>query len=261
MPTFIDTHAHLDDDRFAGDLEATLARAAAAGVERILCIGIDRGTSEAAVRLAEMYPHILRAVVGIQPNHVAEAAEGDFQVIEQLAERDCVVGIGESGLDRYWKKAPFDMQEDYYRRHFALARRKGIPIVIHCREADADNLRMLREQFDENGPVKGVMHSFAGDAATAAECVRLGLHISFSGMVTYKNAQNLRDAAKVVSLDRLLVETDSPYLAPVPHRGKRNEPAFVVHTAAVLAEAIQRPLEEVAEATTANAMALFGMMS
>jgi len=259
MPHFIDTHAHLDDDRFAGDLEPTLERAAAAGVERILCIGIDRGTSEAAVRLAERHPHILRAVVGIQPNHVAEAVAGDFEAIDQLAERSCVVGIGESGLDRYWDKAPFPLQEDYFRKHFTLARRLKFPIVIHCRDADADCLRMLREEFDAHGPVKGVMHSFAGSAETAAECLRLGLHLSFSGMLTYKNAQSLRDAAVVAPLDRLLVETDCPYLAPVPHRGQRNEPAFIAHTAAVLAEAVGVPLDELAVATTANAKALFAL--
>jgi len=257
MPSYFDTHAHLDDDRFAGDLAATLDRAAAAGVERILCIGIDRATSEAAVRLAEEHPQILRAVVGIQPNHVAEAPPGDFEAIERLADRPCVVGIGESGLDRYWDRAPFEMQRVYFRDHLELARLLKLPIVIHCRDADEDCLRMLREEFDAHGPVNGIMHSFAGSTETAAECVRLGLHISFSGMITYKNAQNLRDTAPTIPRERLLVETDCPYLAPAPHRGKRNEPAFVIHTSAMLASAIGIPAEELAAITTANARRLF----
>ena len=169
------------------------------------------------------------------------------------------MGIGESGLDRYWDRAPFPLQEDYYRKHLALARRLNLPIVIHCREADDDNLRMLKEEFDQHGPVKGVMHSFAGNPATTEACVALGLHISFSGMITYKNAQHLRDAAAIIPHDRLLVETDCPYLAPAPHRGKRNEPAFVVHTAEMLAGAIGLSLAETAEITTRNARNLFSL--
>ena len=257
MPTYFDTHAHLDDDRFAGDLAATLDRAAAVGVERILCIGIDYATSEAAVRLAAEHPQVLQAIVGIQPNHVAEVAPGDFEAIIELAEHPSVCGIGESGLDRYWDRAPFPLQEEYFRKHLELARAKGFPIVIHCRDADDDCLRMLREEFDSHGPVKGIMHSFAGSTATAAECVRLGLHISFSGMITYKNAQNLRDTAPTIPRERLLVETDCPYLSPAPHRGKRNEPAFVIHTAAILASAIGIPAEELAVITTTNARRLF----
>lgn len=250
----IDTHAHLDDERFAADLPDVLARAAAAGVTHALTIGIDLPTSRNAVALAARFPQ-LRAVVGIQPNHVAEAGSGDWDEIVTLAETAAnVVAVGESGLDRYWDRAPFPLQEDYFNRHLALARRLNVPIVIHCREAEADVLRVLRAF---GGPVRGVMHSFSGDAAVALQCLELGLHISFAGMVTYKNADALREVAKVVPIDRLLVETDSPYLAPVPVRGKRNEPAFVRHTAELVANVRGESADVLCEATTRNARELF----
>jgi TatD DNase family protein len=172
-----------------------------------------------------------------------------------------VVAVGETGLDRYWDRTPFAQQEDYFARHIELARRLGKPFVIHCREAEADVVRVLRDEFEKRGPVRAVMHSFSGDRATAWACVEMGLHVSFAGMVTYKTAQDLRDVATGVPADRLLVETDCPYLAPVPHRGKRNEPAFVAHTAACLAEARGVPAEVLAEETTRNARELFGLPS
>ncbi len=256
MPaTLIDTHAHLDDDRFAADLPAVLDRAAAAGVSHTLTIGIDLATSRAAVALAGQWPQ-LRAVVGIQPNHVSEAQPGDFDEIVKLAEAPGVVGVGETGLDRYWDRAPFPLQEEFFVKHLALARRLNKPVVIHCREADADVLRVLRAF---GGPVSGVMHSFCGDADTAAACLELGLHVSSAGMLTYKNADALRAVAATIPLNRLLVETDSPYLAPVPVRGKRNEPAYVRHTAEVLAKLKGVSIEELAEETTRNARRLFGL--
>jgi TatD DNase family protein len=169
------------------------------------------------------------------------------------------VALGETGLDRYWDHTPFPAQEDYFARHLELARRHKLPVVIHCREAEADVVRMLRADFDRHGPVRAVMHSFTGDLATARDCLAMGLFISFAGMVTYKNAEALREVAKEVPPDRLLVETDSPYLAPVPQRGKRNEPAFVAHTAALLARERGVSPEVIAEQTTRNARALFGL--
>jgi TatD DNase family protein len=253
----IDTHAHLDDDRFAADLPAVLDRAAAAGITHTLTIGIDLPTSRAAVELASRFPS-LRAVVGIQPNHVSDAGPGDWDEIVKLAETAAnVVAVGETGLDRYWDRAPFPLQEDYFARHLALCRRLNLPVVVHCREAEADVVRVLREF---GGPVRGVMHSFSGDAGTAAACLELGLHISFAGMVTYKNADALREVAKTIPLDRLLVETDSPYLAPVPVRGKRNEPAFVRHTAECVAKVRGASVDELSEATTRNARELFGLV-
>jgi TatD DNase family protein len=257
-PELIDTHAHLDDPRFADDLPAVLERAAAAGVSRVLTVGIDLATSRAALALAARHPDRIAAVVGIQPNHVAEAGPGDFDEVARLAADPLAVAVGETGLDRYWDKAPFDLQEAYFVRHLELARRLGKPVVIHCRDAGPDAVRVLRGEFDRGGPVRAVMHSFTGDAETARACLDLGLHLSFAGMLTYKTAADLRDVARLVPRERLLVETDSPYLAPVPVRGQRNEPAFVAHTAACLAGLVGLSVAELAEQTTLNTRELFG---
>jgi TatD DNase family protein len=252
----IDTHAHLDDDKFRDDLADVLARAAAAGVRRVITIATTASTSATSMALAEQHS-LLSATVGIQPNHVAEAAADAWDQVVRLVSHPQVVGIGETGLDRHWDFTPFAQQEDYFARHLELARKNDLPVVIHCREAEADVVHMLRVEFNRHGPVRGVMHSFTGDSATAAACVEMGLHISFAGMITYKNAQDLREVAKTVPLERLLVETDSPYLAPVPVRGKRNEPAFVAHTLSCLAGVRGIDPDELARQTTVNARALF----
>lgn len=253
----IDTHAHLDDDRFAADLPAVLERAQAAGVTNVLTIGIDAATSRAAVALAEKHP-MLFAAAGIQPNHVAEAHAGEWDAILELTKHPKVIAIGETGLDRYWDRAPIPLQEEYFARHLELARLLGKPVVIHCREAEADVVRMLRAEFNQHGPIRGVMHSFTGDEATARDCLAMGLHISFAGMLTFKNSEALRKVAATVPLNCVLVETDSPYLAPMPHRGKRNEPAFVAHTAACLASVLGVSAEKISEQTYQNAKELFG---
>lgn len=258
MPHFIDTHAHLDDDKFRDDLPAVLQRAAAAGLCRIVTVATTAADSERCVRLAEQYP-LLAATIGIQPNHVAEAAADDWDKIRALVNQAGVVALGETGLDRYWDFTPFAQQEDYFARHLQLARQHHLPVVIHCREAEADVVRMLREDYDRYGPIRAVMHSFTGTLETARACLVMGLYISFAGMVTFKNAQPLRDVARQVPLDRLLIETDCPYLAPVPQRGQRNEPAYVVHTAACLAREIGIDLATLAEHTTRNAWKLFGL--
>jgi TatD DNase family protein len=257
-PQFIDTHAHLDDERFQSDLPAVLERARAAGVGPIIAIATTAPSSSQCVALAAAHPE-LYASVGIQPNNVAEAAPGAWDQVVKLVTSPKIVAVGETGLDRHWDYTPFPQQEDYFARHLELARRHKLAVVIHCRDAEADTVRMLREDFDRNGPVRAVMHSFTGDLATAETCLAMGLFISFAGMITYKNAQALREVAAKVPLDRLLVETDSPYLAPVPVRGQRNEPANVVHTAACLAGELRRAPELVAEATTQNAARLFGV--
>ncbi len=255
---YIDTHAHLDDPQFASDLPQVIERAAAAGVCRVITIATTGPSSAACVQLAAQHS-ALRATVGIQPNHVAEAGPTDWDEVVRLSQSPGVVGIGETGLDRYWDYTPFPQQEDYFARHLELARGHGKAVVIHCREAEADVVRMLRADYEKHGPVRGVMHSFTGDQATAEACLAMGLYISFAGMVTYKNAQNLRDVAKIIPLDRLLIETDSPYLAPVPVRGKRNEPANVVHTAVCLATLKELESAAIATATSQNARLLFEM--
>jgi TatD DNase family protein len=255
----IDTHSHLFDERFRADLPAVLSRAAAAGLERVICLGIDRETSLESVAIANKFPLVV-AAVGIQPNHAAEAKPGDWEEIVRLAETEPrVVAIGETGLDRYWDRAPFALQEELFARHIELARRLNKPFVIHCREAEADVVKALRAEHAKHGSIRAVMHSFSGDLATAKACLEMGLYVSFAGMVTYPKSQDLRDVAKEVPLDRLLVETDCPYLAPQPVRGKRNEPAYVAHTAALLAEVKGVSVGEIEEHTTRNARTLFGL--
>jgi TatD DNase family protein len=255
-PRLFDTHAHLDDEQFQADLGAVIDRAKEQGVRNIVTIGTTAASSAAALELAARFDSV-SAAVGLQPNDLARTGPGDWDEIERLATSPGAVALGETGLDRHWDYTPFAQQEDYFARHLALARRLNLPVVIHCREAEADVVRMLTEDFDRHGPVLGVMHSFTGDLATAEACLRMGLSISFAGMVTYKNSQALREVAKSIPADRLLIETDSPYLAPMPMRGKRNEPAFVAHTAAFLAGLRRVELDVLAGQTTANARALF----
>jgi TatD DNase family protein len=252
----VDTHAHLDEEAFRPDRDEVIARAAESGVEAILTIGTTAASSREAVAIAAAHPAVF-AVVGIQPNYASQAAPGDWATIEELARAPQVVAIGETGLDRYWDYAPFDVQQDYFDRHIELARRLDLSFVVHCREAEQDVVAQLRRHAGAGGPLRGVMHSFSGDLETALACVELGLHISFAGMVTFKKSQALRDVAAKVPLDRLLVETDAPYLAPVPYRGKRNEPAWVRHTAECLAAVRNLSLDELAAATTHNAHRLF----
>lgn len=256
MLELFDTHAHLDQPAFDDDRIQVIQRALNAGVTRILAIGISADSSEASAQLASDHD-CLRSAAGIQPNDVDEAQPGDWDRIVALAQHPQVVALGETGLDRYWDKTPFDQQEDYFDRHLRLSQQTGLPFVVHMRECEQDILRMLREAA-QRGPLRGVMHSFTGDAPMAAECIDLGLHISFAGMVTFKKSTDLRESAASVPLDRLLVETDSPYLSPEPVRKiRRNEPAHVAHTARLLAEVRGERLEDLAAATTANARRLF----
>ena len=253
-----DTHAHRDQEEFDADRDAVIARAAQAGVVAVVAVGTTADSSEATVQLAGRYK-IVYPAVGIQPNYCGEAATGDWDRVVRLAQRADVVAIGETGLDRYWDHTPFDVQQDYFDRHLRLAQRRNLPFVVHLRDCEADILATLREAA-ARGPLRGVMHSFTGSAATAAECVELGMYVSFAGMVTFKKSDELRRVAAGIPADRILIETDSPYLSPHPLRGRRpNEPALVVHTAACLAEVRGEPLEAFAAQTTANARRLFGI--
>lgn len=252
----VDTHAHLDDERFQGDLPDLLHRAAVAGVCTIVTVATTAGSSATCVELAAGHASLYTAV-GIQPNYVGEAGPLDWDEVKRLVDRDRVVALGETGLDRHWDFTPFAQQEDFFIRHLDLAREKNLPVVIHCRKAEADVVRQLRERFDQWGPIKGVLHSFTGDQQTASALLAMGLYISFAGMVTYKNAQDLRQVAAQVPLDRLLVETDSPYLTPVPLRGHRNEPAYLIHTVTLLAADRGLTPEAIAEQTSRNARLLF----
>ncbi|QDT28714.1 putative deoxyribonuclease YcfH [Gimesia panareensis] len=250
-----DTHAHLDEEAFHPDRDETVERALEAGVQTILTIGTTADSSQRAVDLAATFPQVY-AVVGIQPNYVAQMKPGDWERILTLSTADKVVGIGETGLDRYWDYAPIELQRDYFSRHIQLSRERDLPFVVHCREAEADVVELLQTEAQQ-APFKGLMHSFCGTPETAAACLDLGMYISFAGMLTFKKNDELRETARQIPLNRLLVETDAPYLAPVPQRGKRNEPAFVKHTCACLAELHNKTPEEMAEITTHNAKTLF----
>ena len=256
VPMFFDTHTHIDQDDFDEIRPAVIERAHAAGVAQMVAVGTTAVASRKCVALAGEFKGVF-AAVGIQPNYVAEAGPDDWQTIVELASEPGVVAIGETGLDRYWDSTPFEMQQDSFDRHLRLAEECDLPFVVHMRDCDADIMAMLRS-VRERGPLRGIMHSFTGDVAMAAECVAMGMHISFAGMVTFKKSNDLRECAATVPLERLLIETDSPYLAPEPKRGQRpNEPALVRYTAECLAKVRGMKLKEFAEITTANARNLF----
>lgn len=250
-----DTHAHLDEDAFESDRDDVIERARSSGVVGIVSVGTTADSSQRTVELSRQYNGVY-AAVGIQPNYVAEAQPGDWERIETLAEEDGVVAIGETGLDRYWDFAPFDQQQEYFERHLALARQRDLPFIVHCRESERDVVSQLQAAA-AGGTLSGVMHSFCGDLETARECLKLGLYISFAGMLTFKKNDELRAVAAEIPLDRLLIETDAPYLAPQPKRGKRNEPALVEHTLRCLAEVRDLSPDELAAQTTSNARRLF----
>lgn len=256
----IDTHAHLDRTVYAADWPAVLDRAKLAGVEQIVVVGTTATGSAASLQLAHQYPQLF-ATVGIHPNHAAEAAAEDWDTVVKLATDLRCVGIGETGLDRYWDDCPWDVQVDYFRRHLQLSRETKLPVVIHTRECAEETVEILRDEA-VHGPLRGVMHSFTGPQTVADDCLQLGLYISFAGMVTYKNADDLRAIAKTIPADRILVETDSPYLTPHPFRGKKpNHPANVAHTLRCIAEMRGDSYSSLAAQTTANAERLFGAWS
>jgi TatD DNase family protein len=256
---FFDTHSHIDQEDFDPDRDAVIARAEAAGVETIIAVGTTVAGSRNCIELASRHA-CLFASVAIHPNNLAEAAPNDFAEIERLAAAPRVVAIGETGLDRHWDFTPFDVQQEYFHRHMRLAHERNLPFIVHMRDCETEVLDALRAAHAEHGPLRGIMHSFTGDAAMAAECLALGLHISFAGMVTYKKSQALRDCAATIPADRLLIETDAPYLSPEPMRSvRRNEPAHVRHTAECLATVRGVSVEELAALTTANSRTLFGI--
>jgi len=252
---FFDSHCHLDPMRYGEDLAAVLARARAAGVNGITVIGTRAVDSEAAADLAAREPGLVSAA-GIHPNDVHEIDPDEWDRITRLVASGGVAAIGETGLDWYRDAAPRELQRDYFDRHIRLAQKLGLPVVVHTRESIRDALDMLREAA-ARGPVAAVLHAFTGTAAEAAEAIEIGCHLGFAGMVTFRSAAELRGVAAAVPLERLLIETDSPFLSPEPLRGRRNEPGHLVHTARCLAIARGEPLEKFAVATTANARRVF----
>ncbi len=255
--SLVDTHAHLQDPDLRDDMEEVLSRARSAGVCQVIAIGTTAADSAEVVELAGRYAGVF-AAVGVQPNYAAEAVEGDWERIVALAGCPGVVAIGETGLDRYWDKTPFAVQRDWFGRHLDLALERGLPVVIHCRNCEEDIIEQLRGL---GRPTAGVLHSFTGTWDDARAFLDLGLCVSFAGMITFTNKKldSLREVAARLPLDRLLIETDAPYLSPHPFRGKSNEPARLRFTAARIAEARGMSLADLGSAVTANARRLFGL--
>lgn len=257
LPALIDTHAHLDHGQFDEDRHAVIDRALEQGISHILSVGCDLDSSAANVRLAETYPHI-HAAVGIHPHDAAQADDaGIAQLTKLLEQSDQIVAVGEIGLDFYRDRAPRDVQRLAFRRQIALARQVKKPIIVHDRDAHEEVLQILREEGAAE--VGGVLHCFSGDRDMARACLDLGFYLSFPGTITYPKNDAARELVRVIPIDHLLVETDCPYLSPLPFRGKRNEPAYVRHTAAMIAEIKGLTLEDVARITTRNACTLFGI--
>jgi TatD DNase family protein len=234
--SLVDSHCHLDDSQFDEDREAAIERALAAGIDQMLAIGTGEGPPdlEAAIRLADRYEAIY-ASAGIHPQYAPKTSSEHIQTLTQILRHPKCVAVGEIGLDYYWEPFDADLQARVFIDQMNVAAEAQKPIIIHTREAWSDTMRLLREHWVPTG-LPCVMHCFTGGPNEATEAIELGFYLSFAGVLTYPKASNVREAAALVPADRLLVETDSPYLAPVPHRGKRNEPAHVVHTASKLAE-------------------------
>ena len=249
----VDSHAHIDDERFDADRDEVVARALAAGVSLILNVGADMGSSARSVALVEKYPGIY-AAVGMHPHDAKDMQETDYTQLEQWTKHPRVVAIGEIGLDYHYDLSPRPVQKEVFLRQLDLARKTGKPFIIHEREAHADTLEIIRSAARG---LKGVFHCFSGSVETAREYLKMGFYISVAGPVTFSKSGKTKEVAKFVPLDRLLVETDSPYLTPQPHRGHRNEPAYVRLVAEEIASLRNLPLEEVAAATTANVRRLF----
>ena len=255
----IDSHCHLDFPDFAEEIEAVVNRASAAGVERLITISTRVAHGARLIALAERFAGVY-FTIGTHPHQAAEEAETDVSAIRTFAAHPKCVGIGEAGLDYHYNYAPRDVAAKVFRAQIGLARALDLPLVIHARDADDDVAAILREEMGE-GAFKAVLHCFTSSRALAEAGLALGLYVSFSGVLTFRNSQDLRDIARDVPIDRLLVETDAPFLAPVPHRGKRNEPSFVAETARVLAQVKGVGEETIAAATRANALRLFSKMS
>lgn len=256
MKMFIDTHVHLNADQYEEDLQEVIDRALEAKVERMVVIGFDRKTIERTMQLIEQYDFVY-GVIGWHPVDAIDCTQQDLEWIEQLASHPKIVGIGETGLDYYWDKSPKDVQQELFRKQIQLAQKINLPIVIHNRDATGDVVQILREE--NAASVGGVMHCFSGSVETARECIAMNFMISLGGPVTFKNARLPKEVATEIALEHLMIETDAPYLAPHPHRGKRNEPAFVPLVAEEIARLKGLTIEEVAQATTANAKNFFGI--
>ena len=250
----IDTHTHLDDARYNEDREAVIIRAREAGVEAFVTIGCDLMTSQAAVALADRFPFVY-ASIGVHPHEAKHVRDGWYDEFRRLTKNKNVVAYGEIGLDYHYNHSSPKEQRNRFHEQIQLARELALPVIIHTRAAQEDTITILKEE--KASEFGGVFHCFSGDAWLAKEALDLGFHLSFSGILTFQNAAPLREIAKNTPLDRVLIETDCPYLTPVPYRGKRNEPAYVSQVAKQLASLYDKSSDEIAERTSENARKLF----
>ena len=251
----VDSHCHLDFKDFEGELDDVVARAGAAGVGTMVSISTHLSKFEGVKAVAERFDNVWCSV-GVHPHQAGEEGLDSPDRLVELAQHPRVVGIGESGLDYYYDNSPRDRQQISFRAHIEAARETGLPLIVHARDADEDAADIMRDEM-EKGAYTAVMHCFSSGRGLAEAALEMGMYISFSGILTFKNAQELRDIARDVPEDRILVETDSPFLAPIPNRGKRNEPSFVAHTAEVLAEVRGMDRNALETATTDNFFRLF----
>jgi len=255
MNFLVDSHCHLDFPDYAGKVDEVMARAQAAGVDVCLSIGTELKRFAGVRAVAEKFPNVWCSV-GVHPHEAEKELQDDEAALIRETAHPKVVGIGETGLDYYYEHSPRQLQQQNFRAHIAAARQTGLPVIVHTRDADDDTIDILRDEMGK-GAFTGLIHCFTGTQKLADAALELGLYISVSGIATFKNSTALRDVIKTVPLERLLVETDAPFLAPVPYRGKTNEPAFVVHTAKMLAELKGVPESQLAQATTENFFRLF----
>lgn len=254
----IDSHAHIQAAEFGSEIAQVIQRAEEAGVEKIIVVGGvgDLASNRAGLELTKTFPRLF-ATVGMHPHDAKDVNEQDFEELRELTQSSRVVAVGETGLDFYYDHSPRKTQKELFCRFIQMARESRLPIVVHVRDAFPEAIELLRTHGE--GQIRGVIHCFTGDSVAAREFLDLGFYLSFSGIITFKNAQPLREVVRDIPLDRMLIETDSPYLAPVPHRGRRNEPAFVRFVAEAVAKLKGISIEEVAQATTRNAQDLFGI--
>lgn len=252
----IDTHVHLNAEQYNEDLDAVIDRARDNGIEKMVVVGCDRESIERTMEMIDEYDDIY-GVIGWHPVDAIDCTDDDLRWIEELSKHEKIVGIGETGLDYHWDKSPKDVQKELFRKQIALAKRVNLPIIIHNRESTADCVEILKEE--DAHEVGGIMHAFSADERTADEIIAMNFYVSLGGPVTFKNAQLPKDIAVHIPLDRLLVETDAPYLTPHPYRGKRNEPAHVKLVAEKIAELRNISYEALGQATTENAERLFNL--
>jgi len=252
----IDSHAHIQGKEYANEVDAIIGRAREAGVEKIIAVGGagDMSSNTEAIALAASYPNVY-ATVGMHPHDAKDVGDEEFRKLKELTVQSKVIAVGETGLDYYYNHSPHDVQRRVFIQFIHMARETGLPIVVHERDAAKDAAELLRSEGAAE--LRGVIHCFTGNYEAARAYLDLGFYLSFTGIITFKNAEPLRDVVRNVPLDRMLVETDSPYLTPVPHRGKRNEPAFVRFVAETVAKVKTVSLEDVARATTSNVHELF----